>query len=850
MDSLCANRIVVGICKKTASLCCTGHVRVERADETAGRSGTVQDALQMRSPFQQGRQSRRSNRDGAWITATPALADVASFALAFRHALRRRLPNVGAGLEEQLRVGPRSGSNIRPLARHIAEGLTTWPLDLWLVVDDYHVMMEVPAVEQFFDELVVSSPAQVIVASRRRPTWASARRLIYGDVHEIGQSTLAMNYQEASEVLAVARRSDASGLLALANGWPAIIGLAANASRLGIPAHDVPAALYDFFAQELYEAAAPHVRRALVALALAPSLTEPLAVHATGDDARSALAEGERLGFVQRAGDELLTMHSLVRDFLKKQAPKAGVASVAIVARLVTYLFDHHEFDDLFVLCREFPSHRATRSATDKVLQTLLTLDQVSTIERWVNHAVTAELDSASVDLAQAELEFREGRNAQAAELAIRSSSRFPSSSPLVSKALFRAGMAAYHENRPAQARERYQLARKAATTTHDRLQALWGELNVMLEANEDPADLLHAFEKEASDSSAHQLRLGNARLMAAYRRGGIAQAVRHAEALLPLVERVGDPMVVSAFLHALAHSLVLAGKYDDALLLIKRQLDLIRKTRLNFVLPHVLITRASACAGRRNFGEAKRNLTQAEHLGRDANDPFILSNAAVARIQILLAQGSSDRGWVAAASTAVESSLPALRGELLATRALAAAAVGRLDDADAARSQADALARSAEAREFCAWAECVRNLGLGDPTDSVPARFAECVTSGCVHAFVCAYRAAPSILAILADRDDVRSDLQSIVLGARDEILARRAGLHVSLAPVADLSPREIEVFALLGEGLTNAEIAKRLFITEVTVKVHVRRIFQKTGAHTRAEAAVAAASYLSNSP
>jgi DNA-binding NarL/FixJ family response regulator len=71
---------------------------------------------------------------------------------------------------------------------------------------------------------------------------------------------------------------------------------------------------------------------------------------------------------------------------------------------------------------------------------------------------------------------------------------------------------------------------------------------------------------------------------------------------------------------------------------------------------------------------------------------------------------------------------------------------------------------------------------------------------------------------------------------------------LDVPLAEVADLSPREIDVFALLAQGLTNREIATRLFISEVTVKVHVRRIFQKTGARSRAEAAVAAASYLSN--
>jgi DNA-binding CsgD family transcriptional regulator len=789
-----------------------------------------------------------SSRDGAWITATPALADVASFAIGFRDALRRRLPHVGAGLEEHLRLGPRSSTHLPTLARHIADGLSEWPRDLWLVVDDYHVLMEVPALEQFFDELITSCSAQVIVASRRRPTWASARRLIYGEVHEIGQNMLAMSYEEASEVLAVAKKGHAPGLLALANGWPAIIGLAANADRLGIPAHGVPAALYDFFAQELYQAADAQVRRALVALSFAPSITVPIAVHAVGDEAYRALDDGERLGFVQRAGNDVYVMHSLVREFLKKQTSDAQVATDAIVGRLVSYLLAQDQFDDLFVLCRDFPHQESTLAATNKVLETLLTSEHVSTIERWVTHALGAGLDSAAVDLAQAELEFREGRNAQAAELAMRSSSRLPRTSPLVSKALFRAGMSSYHDNRPSQARDRYRTARNAATTTHDRLQALWGELNVLLETNEDPSDLFRAFEKEASDSSTHRLRLGNARLMAAYRRGGIADAVRHGEALLPLIDRVYDPMVVSAFLHALAHSSVLAGKYDDALALIDQQLNLIRETRLNFVLPHVLITRASASAGRRNFGEANRSLKQAEQHGRDGDDRFILNSVAVARIQILLAQGSPDRGYRAADSTAVEWSLPALRAELLATRALAAAASGHMDVAIASSSEAVDLAHSAEAKEFCAWATCLREVAVKDETDRVLARFDDCVESGCIHAFVCAYRAAPSILAILAPQTRVRPDLEGIIFRARDEILARRAGLDIPLADVADLSPREIEVFALLAQGLTNREIATRLFISDVTVKVHVHRIFLKTGARSRAEAAVAAASYLAN--
>jgi DNA-binding NarL/FixJ family response regulator len=56
-------------------------------------------------------------------------------------------------------------------------------------------------------------------------------------------------------------------------------------------------------------------------------------------------------------------------------------------------------------------------------------------------------------------------------------------------------------------------------------------------------------------------------------------------------------------------------------------------------------------------------------------------------------------------------------------------------------------------------------------------------------------------------------------------------------------LSPRESEVLDLVAQGLSNRAIAQRLFISEVTVKVHVRHIFEKLGVRTRTQAALWAA-------
>ncbi|HGG58908.1 MAG TPA: response regulator, partial [Gammaproteobacteria bacterium] len=59
---------------------------------------------------------------------------------------------------------------------------------------------------------------------------------------------------------------------------------------------------------------------------------------------------------------------------------------------------------------------------------------------------------------------------------------------------------------------------------------------------------------------------------------------------------------------------------------------------------------------------------------------------------------------------------------------------------------------------------------------------------------------------------------------------------------PIDTLTPRETEILGLLAEGLSNKMIARRLGISDGTVKLHVKAILRKLSVHSRVEAAVIA--------
>jgi DNA-binding NarL/FixJ family response regulator len=85
-----------------------------------------------------------------------------------------------------------------------------------------------------------------------------------------------------------------------------------------------------------------------------------------------------------------------------------------------------------------------------------------------------------------------------------------------------------------------------------------------------------------------------------------------------------------------------------------------------------------------------------------------------------------------------------------------------------------------------------------------------------------------------------VDAALHAVAVGLR---VRAAAGQHRNFEPLPDearlaLTPREIEVLAALGKGLSNKAAARCLGISPYTVKFHVESLFRKLGATSRAEA------------
>jgi LuxR family transcriptional regulator, maltose regulon positive regulatory protein len=786
--------------------------------------------------------TRRPGHRPAWYRCSSSSLDVAALARSLAEITEIAPAELGEKLARRLAAVPSPDADTHVLAELFVEASPAWPDDLWLVVDDYHTLSESSAAEGFLRAVIEGLAARVVLTTRARPAWIFPRQIVYGEVLELDRTLLAMTEDEARTALALGS-GEASPVIRHARGWPAVIGLAAGlpASRLWLP-DAVPPTLLEFLADELFQGLDHRMKTALLYLSLSPMGSREDALALIGEGDENLLVAAEIAGFFAPSSLASSELHPLLRTFLRKRLEESPKALHRASRVLVDLYLAQNRLDDAFAVAVEAESTEMSLAVLEHSFERLLADGRLATLSRWLQVLDDHGARRPLLDLAAAELAFREGLHDKSQRLALEAARGLDDSSPRRGQAFVRSGQAAAQADKMELARCLFGRAREVAQTERDHREALLGELFAALELESaDLHDLVTRVRNLAAQNIDTDVRRESALLVVALRTGGLLAAVERAEPYRQLSSRVTDPFTRAAFTNALAHACNATARYTVALDLTRVQTAFSRSHRLDFAVPHTLHAEGIALLGVRKLGRAAAVVDELASRARAVGDIHFGLNAVVLRARHLLLTNDPETAVDVLSPPPEPRASPGLRAEYLATRALALFACQRRESALSTASEAAAatrwLAESAVLAKFVD-VSCLQRRSQPATEGSLT----KLVTAtGQLDPFLFALRTVPAAAAIVLRPAD-----RALLERTFSQAEAPEVANHLQIKPLAPgqslLSKRERDVYELLCRGMSNRDIAGELFLSEKTVKVHLRHIYEKLGVKTRTQAAILA--------
>ena len=816
---------------------------------------------------------RGGGRAYTWLSLDEADNDPVRFTAYLLAALQKIDPHIGQAAQALMQMPQPPPPEV--LLTGLINDVAAAPEPFVLVLDDYQ-LIQAPPIHQQIGFLLEHQPLQMhlVIATREDPPLPLSRLRARGQIVEIRQRDLQFTEEETAEFLRQTMGLDLSAgdittLLRRTEGWIAGLQLAAlsmqRSDDLGRFVADLDGSqryILDYLVEEVYQRQTAEVQEFLLKTSILDRLTAPLCDAVTGrdDSQRVLLALEQAHLFIVRLDEsrKWYRYHRLFRDLLRTQRGMLDVAALHLRAArwyeqngFLDEAMDHtlaaEDWDEAERLLwpaagqainsgrfatagRWFdamPEDRLRKSSRLASLRgwVLLPAGQFDAAETWAALAEdllpadASPMSRALVACLQLNLAHVRLDIPRVMELAHQALKLLEEGDPYGLRGTALANLASAQTmvgDIPAAIQTFREMARLGQEGGHPiSVVSAWSSLAWLMHLQLEPREavtLCHQALEWAVGPGGKALPLaGQPHLVLgtiAYERNELAIAREHLVLGVELGRQAGPSTGAMQAAFTLAWIQALSGDQEAALTTASgtRQAAL----QLGVPVADVYVAGCEADLALR-MGNVEAAARWAETAGLSPADipHFVREGEYLTFARVLLAQGRPAEARAVLANLERFAQARGLRRSLLTVYLLLAQAEGALGQ------EAEALASLEKA------------LHLAAP-------------AGYLRAFL---DEGPALQGLLPSVRHAAPVFVDHVLDALSS--ARRTPLPAmppSPALVEPLSERELEVLGLVAQGLTNREIADRLFITVGTVKTHVHNIYGKLDVRSRTQAAAQA--------